>query len=127
VHSHFLLCARGPTPARLSPLAFGSRSSYRKVRDRASFSFAVLSVAAALDVADGVVRDCRLALGAVAHVPWRAARAEEELRGKPAGEESFAAAADAELEQARPLRDNAFKVPLARALIVRTLTELCDR
>ena len=114
------------TAVELPPLAFGSRSSYRKVRDRASFSFAVLSVAAALDVADGVVRDCRLALGAVAHVPWRAARAEEELRGKPAGEESFAAAADAELEQARPLRDNAFKVPLARALIVRTLTELCD-
>ena len=114
------------TAVELPPLAFGSRSSYRKVRDRASFSFAVLSVAAALDVADGVVRDCRLALGAVAHMPWRAARAEEELRGKPASEESFAAAADAELEQARPLRDNAFKVPLARALIVRTLTELCD-
>jgi xanthine dehydrogenase YagS FAD-binding subunit len=112
------------TAVELPPLAFGPRSTYRKVRDRASFSFAVLSVAAALDAADGVVRDCRLALGAVAHVPWHAARAEEALRGNPATEESFAAAADAELEQARPLRDNAFKLPLARGVIVRTLTEL---
>ena len=112
------------TAVELPPLAFARTSTYRKVRDRAAFSFAVVSVAAALDVADGVVRDCRLALGAVAHVPWRAERAEEALRGQPAGEESFAAAADAELEQARPLRDNGFKVPLARGVIVRTLMEL---
>jgi xanthine dehydrogenase YagS FAD-binding subunit len=113
------------TAIELPPLEFGARSNYRKVRDRASFSFAVVSVAAAVDVADGVVRDCRLALGGVAHVPWRAARAEDELRGKPVSEESFGAAADAELRQARPLRDNAFKVTLARAVIVRTLMELC--
>ncbi|HEX6457348.1 MAG TPA: xanthine dehydrogenase family protein subunit M [Thermoleophilaceae bacterium] len=113
------------TAVELPPLAFASTSTYRKVRDRAAFSFAVVSVAAAVDVADGVVRDCRLALGGVAHAPWRAERAEEALRGQPATEDSFAAAAGAELEQARPLRDNAFKVPLARAVIVRTLTELC--
>jgi xanthine dehydrogenase YagS FAD-binding subunit len=114
------------TAIELPALALAANSSYRKVRDRASFAFAVVSVAAALEVADGVVRDCRLALGGVAHVPWRAARAEEALRGRTAGEESFAAAADAELEQARPLRDNAFKLPLARALIVRAFTELCE-
>ncbi|HKN92985.1 MAG TPA: xanthine dehydrogenase family protein subunit M [Thermoleophilaceae bacterium] len=114
------------TAVELPPLAFAGTSTYRKVRDRAAFSFAVVSVAAALDVADGLVRDCRLALGGVAHVPWRAATAEQALRGKPATEESFAAAAGAELEQARPLRDNGFKVPLARAVIVRTLMELCD-
>ena len=107
----------------LSP-ALAAHSTYRKVRDRASFSFAVVSVAAALDVVDGTVRDCRIALGAVAHAPWRAWRAEEELRGAPATRERFAAAAEAELEQARPLRDNAFKVPLARNLMTATLTDL---
>ena len=109
----------------LPPLRVARRSTYRKVRDRASFSFAVVSVAAAVDVEAGVVRDCRLALGGVAHKPWHAARAEEALRGQPAAEESFAAAADAELDQARPLRDNGFKVPLAHAVMIRTLMELC--
>jgi xanthine dehydrogenase YagS FAD-binding subunit len=114
------------TAVDLEPLAPGlaAHSTYRKVRDRASFSFAVVSVAAALDVADGTVRDCRIALGAVAHGPWRAWRAEEELRGGPATPERFAAAAEAELAQARPLRDNAFKVPLARNLLTATLSEL---
>ena len=106
----------------LLPLARGS--TYRKVRERASFAFAVVSIAAALEVSDGVVRDVRLALGGVAHAPWRCLRAEDALRGAPAGEESFVRAADAELADAVPLRDNAYKVPLARNLIVRTLTEL---
>jgi xanthine dehydrogenase YagS FAD-binding subunit len=112
------------TAVNVPPLSFGARSTYRKVRDRASFSFAVVSVAAALDIQDGTVRDCRLALGGVAHKPWHAARAEEALRGRPASEASFLAAADAELEQAQPLRHNGFKVPLARAVIARTLMEL---
>ena len=116
------------TAVDLEPLspALAGHSTYRKVRDRASFSFAVVSVAAALDVAGGTVRDCRIALGAVAHGPWRAWRAEEELRGAPATPERFAAAADAELAQARPLRDNAFKVPLARNLLTATLTDLSE-
>jgi xanthine dehydrogenase YagS FAD-binding subunit len=114
------------TAVELPPLVLARHSAYRKVRDRASFSFAVVSVAAALDVAGGVVRDCRIALGGVAHVPWRAERAEAALRGQPASEQSFAAAADAELEQAQPLRDNGFKVRLARNLIVRTLDQLCE-
>jgi xanthine dehydrogenase YagS FAD-binding subunit len=115
------------TALELEPLApaLAAGSTYRKVRDRASFSFAVLSVAAAVEVDGGTVRDCRIALGAVAHGPWRAWRAEEALRGAPATEPSFRAAADAELAQAQPLRDNAFKVPLARNVLVRTLQELC--
>ena len=113
------------TAVELPPLPLAARSRYRKVRDRAAFAFAVASVAAAVEVRDGVVQDCRLALGALAHVPWRAERAEAALRGQPATTASFARAADAELAAAEPLRDNGFKVPLARNLIVRTLTELC--
>jgi xanthine dehydrogenase YagS FAD-binding subunit len=111
------------TAVELPPPPSGA-SKYRKVRERASFAFALVSIGAVLDVADGVVRDCRLALGGVAHVPWRAEIAEAELRGARAGEEEFARAAEAELSRARPLPRNAFKVPLARNLIVRTLQEL---
>jgi xanthine dehydrogenase YagS FAD-binding subunit len=102
----------------------GMPSRYRKVRDRASFAFALVSVAAALRVEDGVVADVRLALGGVAHKPWRATAAEEALRGRPATEEAFAAAADAELAAATPLPDNGYKVPLARNVVVRTLLDL---
>jgi xanthine dehydrogenase YagS FAD-binding subunit len=76
-------------------------------------------------VSDGVVEDCRIALGGVAHGPWRALRAEDSLRGQPALPDNFARAADAELAAARPLRDNGFKVELASSLIARTLREVC--
>ncbi|MGP3935133.1 FAD binding domain-containing protein [Nonomuraea sp. KM88] len=100
-------------------------SAYRKVRERASFAFALVSIAASLDVgSDGVVSDCRIALGSVAHVPWRATRAERLLIGGPATGAAFLEAAEAELEQARPLPRNAYKLPLARNLIVATLEEL---
>ena len=114
------------TAVDLPPLAFAANSRYRKVRDRASYAFALVSVAAALDVADGTVRDVRLALGGVAHKPWRASKAEQALRGGPATEASFRAAADAELADARPLPGNAFKVPLARNAITRTLLDLVE-
>jgi len=114
------------TAVDLPPLDFAYNSKYRKVRERASYAFALVSVAAALDVEDGVMRDVRLALGGVAHKPWRATKAEEALRGEPAGEENFRAAAEIELEDARPLRENAFKVPLARNVITRTLLELSE-
>jgi xanthine dehydrogenase YagS FAD-binding subunit len=114
------------TAVDLPPLDFAYNSKYRKVRERTSYAFALVSVAAALDVEDGVVRDVRLALGGVAHKPWRATKAEEVLRGEPAGEENFRAAAEIELEDARPLRENAFKVPLARNVITRTLLELSE-
>lgn len=114
------------TGVDLPPPHFAANSRYRKVRDRASYAFALVSVAAALDVADGTVRDVRIALGGVAHKPWRAATAEAALRGGPATTESFRDAAAAELAQADPLPGNAFKVPLARNTIVSTLRELLE-
>lgn len=112
------------TAIALPPPLPGARSTYRKVRDRASFAFALASVAVVATVSEGVVSDCRIAFGGVAHVPWRAARAEESLRGQPVSEDSFARAAEAELEQARPLGENSYKIPLARNLLVRTLVEV---
>ncbi len=112
------------TAVDLPPLAFATHSHYRKVRDRASYAFALVSVAAAIDVADGRVRDARIAFGGVAHVPWRATKAESVLRGAAATEEVFRRAADAELAEAQPLRGNEFKVPLARNILVRTLLDL---
>jgi xanthine dehydrogenase YagS FAD-binding subunit len=114
------------TAVDLPPLPFAARSRYRKVRDRASYAFALVSVAAALDVAGGTVRDVRLALGGVAHKPWRATKAEAALRGAPATEETFRRAAEAELAAAQPLPGNAFKVPLARNTMVRTLLDLTE-
>ena len=101
------------------------RSTYRKVRERASFAFALVSLAAALDIGgDGQVRDCRLALGGVAHAPWRAHAAERAVLGLPASRETFAGAADEELRAARPLPGTEYKVTLARNLIVSVLEEL---
>jgi xanthine dehydrogenase YagS FAD-binding subunit len=114
------------TAVDLPPIDFFSNSKYRKVRERASYAFALVSVAAALDVEDGVVREVRIALGGVAHKPWRATKAEVALRGEPVSEDNFRAAADIELEDAEPLHDNAFKVPLARNVITRTLLELSE-
>jgi xanthine dehydrogenase YagS FAD-binding subunit len=113
------------TALELSPPPGPSaRQRYRKVRERRSFAFALVSVAAILELEDGLVSDVRIALGGVAHAPWRARRAEEALRGGPIEEERLARAAAGELEQARPLRENGYKVELARNLIVRTLLEL---
>ncbi|MGW1005622.1 FAD binding domain-containing protein [Streptomyces sp. NPDC002520] len=107
--------------------AASPRSRYRKVRERASYAFANVSVAAALDVREGVVRGARIALGGVASRPWRAHAAETALRDAPATPDRFRAAADAELTVARPLPDNAYKVTLARNLVVAVLTELAHR
>ena len=114
------------TAVDLPPLAFATRSRYRKVRDRASYAFALVSVAAALDVTGGIVRDVRIALGGVAHAPWRATKAEAALCGAAATEETFRRAAEAELADAQPLPGNAFKVPLARNVLVRTLLDLIE-
>ena len=112
------------TAVDLPPLPAARRSRYRKVRDRASYAFALVSVAAVVDIGDATVRDARIALGGIAHKPWRATRAEEVLRGAPATEETFRRAADAELATAQPLPDNAFKVPLARNTLVSVLRDL---
>jgi xanthine dehydrogenase YagS FAD-binding subunit len=112
------------TAVTLLPLPFAARSSYRKVRDRASYAFALVSVAAALDLEGGTIRDVRIALGGVAHKPWRAWKAEERLRGGPATVQAFRAAAEAELADAAPLRDNGFKIELARRTITAVLGDL---
>ncbi|MCF7552740.1 xanthine dehydrogenase family protein subunit M [Pseudonocardia sp. WMMC193] len=133
----------GDTPEQDTELAHGElitaidvaypkgRHAYRKVRDRASYAFALVSVAAVLDVVDGTVLDARIALGGVAHTPWRAVRAENALRGGPATEEAFAAAAEAELADARPQPGfdggNAFKIPLARRTLTATLRQTTPR
>jgi xanthine dehydrogenase YagS FAD-binding subunit len=113
------------TAVELPALPLARRSTYRKVRDRSSYAFALVSVAAALEVgADGTIADVRLALGGVAHKPWRAHAAEAVLRGAPADDSTFRRAAEAELTVARPLRDNGFKVELARRTIVAVLSQL---
>lgn len=114
------------TAVDLPPLAFASNSRYRKVRERASYAFALVSVAAALQVRDGEVRDARIALGGVAHRPWRAKKAEDAVRGRPAVEETFRAAAEAELADAAPLRENSYKVRLAANVMTRMLLELSE-
>ncbi|MER6289026.1 FAD binding domain-containing protein [Streptomyces sviceus] len=114
------------TGVTLPPAPVAARSRYRKVRERASYAFAIGSVAAALDLRDGVVRDVRLAFGAVASRPWRATAAERVLTGAPADAGTFAAAADAELAAAKPLPHNAYKVTLMRNLVVAVLTELTE-
>lgn len=112
------------TAVELPTLPFAARSTYRKVRDRASYAFALVSVAGALELDGGTVKDVRLALGGVAHKPWRAGKAEAALRGKPATEDNFRAAAEAELSDAKPLRDNGFKIELAKRTITMVLSEL---
>lgn len=112
------------TAVELPVLSPSMRSTYRKVRDRASYAFALVSVAAALELDGGKVKDVRLALGGVAHKPWRAFKAEDAVRGQPANKETFRTAAAAELAAADPLPDNAFKVELAKRTIAAVLGEL---
>ena len=114
------------TGVTLPPSPVAARSRYRKVRERASYAFAIGSIAAALDVRDGAVQDVRLAFGAVASRPWRARTAERVLTGAAAGPETFAAAADAELAAANPLPHNGYKVTLMRNLVVAVLSELAE-
>jgi xanthine dehydrogenase YagS FAD-binding subunit len=111
------------TAIDLPPLAPGARSAYRKVRDRASYAFALVSVAAVVDP-DGV----RIALGGVAHKPWRASRAEEVLHGGPLTEDAVRHAMDVELTAAQPQPGvdggNGFKIPLVSRTVVATLRDL---
>jgi xanthine dehydrogenase YagS FAD-binding subunit len=123
---HDTILAHGDliTAVDLPVVEAAKNSKYRKVRDRASYAFALVSVAAALELDSDIVVDVRIALGGVAHKPWRALLAEEELRGGRATEEAFQRAARLELDQAKPLRDNGFKVPMARNTLVSVLREL---
>ncbi|MGH3094893.1 MAG: FAD binding domain-containing protein, partial [Streptosporangiales bacterium] len=112
------------TAVELPPITAPSR--YRKVRDRASYAFALVSVAAALHVSDGTVTEARLALGGVAPKPWRAGEAERLLAGGPTDDAAFRRAAEAELAPAAIQPGNAFKVALATSTIVATLRELSE-
>lgn len=112
------------TAIELPPLAMAARSRYRKIRDRASYAFALVSVAAAVALDGETILDARVALGGVATRPWRAWRAEDALRGQPATETTLRAAADAELADAKPRPGNAFKIELARRVMVAELSTL---
>jgi xanthine dehydrogenase YagS FAD-binding subunit len=128
----------GEDPARESVLEHGelitavelpatpwfARSHYLKVRDRASYEFALASAAVALDIEGGrggTIRAARVALGGVGTKPWRSAEAEQALAGKKADESTFRAAAEAALRNARPQKDNAFKIELAKRTLTRAL------
>jgi xanthine dehydrogenase YagS FAD-binding subunit len=109
------------TAIELPKSPFAKHSYYLKVRDRASYAFALVAVAAALELDGGTIRQARVVLGGVAHKPWRSAEAEAALSGRPASEESFRQAAEAALKDARPLAHNAYKVELGKRAIVRAL------
>ncbi len=115
------------TSVDLPAIGFASNSMYRKVRDRASYAFALFSIAAAMSVDGGRISNIRIAFGGVAHKPWRATIAEQHLLGEAASEESFRRAAEAELAAARGYRYNAFKVELAKRMTVSVLKELAER
>jgi len=112
------------TAVDLPALPVVIRSHYLKVRDRASYAFALVSVAAALELENGMIKSARLALGGVAHKPWRAAKAEQALAGKKADADSFRAAAEAELAAARGYKYNSFKIELAKRAITQALTTI---
>jgi xanthine dehydrogenase YagS FAD-binding subunit len=113
------------TAVEVAANGFAGRCSYRKVRDRSSFAFALVSVAAALDLADdGRIVEARLALGGVAHKPWRSHSAEAVLAGAKPSEARFQEAADAELASARGLAHNTFKINLAKRVIVSSFVAL---
>jgi len=111
------------TAVELPAPRFQQHSHYLKIRDRASYAFALVSVAAAVELDGDVIRDVRIALGGVAHKPWRDTAVEQSLKGQPVSRENFVAAADAMLRNAQPLAHNAFKIKLARRAIVRALSD----
>ncbi|MBV9116092.1 MAG: xanthine dehydrogenase family protein subunit M [Acetobacteraceae bacterium] len=111
------------TAIELPARGFAANHTYLKIRDRLSYAFALVSVAAALELEGDTIKEARLALGGVAHKPWRDPSAEAALRGRRAGQATFARAAEALLRDAKGLEHNAFKVDLARRAIVRALTQ----
>jgi xanthine dehydrogenase YagS FAD-binding subunit len=111
------------TSIELPKSNYANKSYYLKVRDRASYAFALVSVAAALETDGDKIKNIRIAMGGVAHKPWRAMEAEKFLTGKAATEANFKAAAVAEMKAAKPLEYNKFKVELGRKAIVRALMQ----
>ena len=115
------------TAVLISKVGFAKNSMYRKVRDRSSYAFALVSVAAALELEKNKIKNIRLALGGVAHKPWRAFMAEKILTGNEASEENFRKAAEEELKEARGFGDNDFKIQLAKRTIVNVLKQLSEK
>jgi len=111
------------TAVELPARGFAANYSYLKIRDRLSYAFALVSVAAALELDGDTIKEARLALGGVAHKPWRDTSAEAALRGEPANRAAFARAADAILRDARGFEHNTFKIELARRAVVRALAQ----
>jgi xanthine dehydrogenase YagS FAD-binding subunit len=111
------------TAVELPAKGFATNYSYLKIRDRLSYAFALVSIAAALELDGGTIREVRLGLGGVAHKPWRNTAAEAALRGRPANEQAFAQLADLYLSDAKGRGHNTFKIELARRGIIRTLTQ----
>jgi xanthine dehydrogenase YagS FAD-binding subunit len=111
------------TAVELPARGFASNHTYLKIRDRLSYAFALVSVAAGLELDGGTIKEGRFALGGVAHKPWRNPEAEAALRGKPATEATFAQAADIVLRDAKGFGGNTFKIDLARRTIVRALSQ----
>jgi xanthine dehydrogenase YagS FAD-binding subunit len=112
------------TSVELAPMVDADASRYRKVRDRSSYAFALVSVAAWVSIRDGIVADVRVALGGVAHKPWRAFEAERLLRHRPSTVEHLRFAVDAELAAARSFAHNHFKIELARRTVISVLSDL---
>jgi xanthine dehydrogenase YagS FAD-binding subunit len=110
----------------LPPKGFAANHSYLKIRDRLSYAFPLVSVAAALEFDGGRIKEARLALGGVAHKPWRDPQAEAALRGQAPGRDTFAKAADVLLKDAKGFGHNDFKIDLARRAVVRTLTQAAN-
>jgi xanthine dehydrogenase YagS FAD-binding subunit len=111
------------TGIELPARGFAANCTYLKIRDRLSYAFALVSIAAALELEGGTIKEARLALGSVAHKPWRDPTAEAALRGQTADEAAFARAADILLRDAKGYGHNTFKIDLARRGIVRALTQ----
>jgi xanthine dehydrogenase YagS FAD-binding subunit len=114
------------TAIELPARGFAANYSYLKIRDRLSYAFALVSVAAALELDGGNIKEARLALGGVAHKPWRDTEAEAALRGQTANEAGFKRAADVMLRDAKGYEHNTFKIELARRAIVRTMTQAAN-
>jgi xanthine dehydrogenase YagS FAD-binding subunit len=111
------------TAIEVPPQGFARNYTYLKIRDRLSYAFALVSVAVGLELDGGAIKEGRLALGGVAHKPWRNAQAEAALRGRPPSEATFTQAADVILREAKGLGHNGFKIDLARRAIIRALSQ----
>ena len=112
------------TYVTLPSLANGTRSHYLKLRDRASYEFALASAAVVVSLNGNRIQRVRIALGGVGTKPWRSLEAEHALEGREANENNFRAAAEAALNGAKPRHDNGFKVELAKRCLIRTLTNV---